>query len=331
MEEEKQTETDNYYETVIKKNKTGITFPKELREELFNPDEEVFFKFIVPQKKDKIILKFISKEDAEKYSNNVKKEDRIKKISKPGQKTTLKEKKSDEFEPKWSKYFLYDFSNKDKIQTILESAFYKFAEGPENFDDAIGRVKYALVSFLTSTKTENAKLFYSVIRFLIDVIKKYNQPKLLDWIYEKVIPMIESKFLYELALIDTLQVSIKIGRLDKMESSVNEILNSIEKYDLSESYNIMNSFKQLVKKVKKFHNIPESVSIFNLIKEILVIYFERFESVDYKIQIIELLEDLGFIEEAYKFADNLVKSLEPESIMIAEVRKIRNRLKEKPI
>jgi len=331
MEEEKQAETNNYYETVIKKTKTGITFPKELREDLFNPDEEVFFKFIVPPKKDKIILKFISKEDAEQYSNNIKKEESKKKNSEPGQKKTLKQKKSDDFEPKWSKYFLYDFSNKDKVRPILESAFYKFAEGPENFDDAIGRVKYALVSFLTSTKTDNAKLFYSVIRFLIDVIKKSNQPKLLDWIYEKVIPMIESKFLYELALIDTLQVSIKMGRFDRMESSVNEILNSIEKYDLSESYNIMNSFKQLVKKVKNFHNILESVSIFNLIKEVLVNYFNKFENVDYKIQIIELLEDLGFIEEAYKFADNLVKSLEPESVMIAEVRKIRTRLKKEPI
>ena len=71
----------------------------------------------------------------------------------------------------------------------------------------MGRVKYALVSFLSSTKTENAKLYYAVERFLIDIIKKFNQPNLIEWIFEKIIQNIESKFLYELALLDLIPMS----------------------------------------------------------------------------------------------------------------------------
>lgn len=334
MEQKMNSEEDNYYEAIIKKTKTGITFPKELRDGIFKSNEDVFFKLIVPKEKDKIILEFLSKENIETYSKQMKKKNEDKKDlekAKNKSKNSKHSKKPEKFEPKWSKYFVYDFSNKDKVQSILESAFYKFAETPIEFDDALGRVKYAMVSFLTSTKTENAKLFYSVIKFLIDIIKNFEQPRLIDWIYEKVIPNIESKFLYELALIDMIPISVKYEKFDKAENSVKQILESIDEYNIDESYNIMNSFKQLVKRVKNLKELKISSSIFDIVKEKLVFYEEKFQNNDYKIQIIELLEDLDFVEKAYELAEKLLKELDPESVLIAEVRRIRNRLKEKPL
>jgi hypothetical protein len=338
MEEKKSLENRIYYESLVKKNKTGITFPKELREKLFPSEEDdYFFKLIVPQEKDKIVLQFLTEREAEDYeqeSNQQQKEkdkNNASKNEKKKKKASKEKINSSELEPKWSNYFIYDFSKKEKVKQILESAYYKFAETPIEYDDALGRVKYALVSFLTSTKTENAKLFYSVVRFLIDIINTFDLPRLIDWIYDKVIQNIESKFLYELALIDMIPVSIKYDKYELAENSIDKILSSINEYNMQESYNIMNSFKQLVKKTKKLRNIPISNSIFKKIKDALILYMGKFENNDYKIQIIELLEDLHFIEDAYNLAEELVKNLDPDSVVLAEVRKIRNRLKEKPL
>ena len=49
-----------FFEDLVKKTKTGITFPKNLREALFEEDAEIFFKLVVPQEKDKIILEILS-------------------------------------------------------------------------------------------------------------------------------------------------------------------------------------------------------------------------------------------------------------------------------
>ena len=45
---EENKEEDNLFMEVIKKTKTGITFPKELRDALFDEEADVFFKLIVP-------------------------------------------------------------------------------------------------------------------------------------------------------------------------------------------------------------------------------------------------------------------------------------------
>ena len=68
MEGKKRIDNNFFYESIVKKTKTGITLPKELRDELFGSDEEVFFKLIVPNEKDKIILKILSKEESEKVT-----------------------------------------------------------------------------------------------------------------------------------------------------------------------------------------------------------------------------------------------------------------------
>ncbi|MFX0138565.1 MAG: hypothetical protein ACFFDN_33285, partial [Candidatus Hodarchaeota archaeon] len=216
MEKDQNSNKEPFFEGIIKKTKTGITFPKALRESLFEEDTDVYFKMVIPKEKDRIILEFLSEEQIKEVSEKVN-------MKKQGTLTTaedkkeVKVKKSVGLSPAWGEYFVYDFNAKDKIIPILESAFYKFAEKPLNLEDAMGRVKYALVSFLSSTKTENAKLYFAVEKFLIDIIDKFNQPNLLDWIFEKIIPNIESKFLYEQALLELVEASLKFKRWEKAE------------------------------------------------------------------------------------------------------------------
>ncbi|NVM34263.1 MAG: hypothetical protein HWN81_01625, partial [Candidatus Lokiarchaeota archaeon] len=312
MEENQNSDDQPFFEEIVKKTKTGITFPKDLRESLFDEDTDIFFRMIVPKEKDKIILELLSDEQVKKISEKLKakKPKVVHAPQDPGSKKIATTKKAIGPSPAWGEYFVYDFEAKDKIIPILESAFYKFAETPLNLEDAMGRVKYALVSFLTSTKTENAKLYFAVEKFLIDIIDKFDQPNLLDWIFEKIIPNVESKFLYELALLEIVEASLKFKRWEKAEIYIFYVLKNIDSYAKSEMYNIMNSFKQLVKKVKY---VERSDKIDILLKEKLLEYGKGVDT-DYQIQIVEFLEDLQYIELAYNLAKEIQLSLPPESM-----------------
>ena len=319
--------SDNFFEDLVKKTKTGITFPKTLRELLFEEDEDVFFKLIVPKEKDKIILEFLDDDQIKELTEKMKtqKPHSIKVI---GEKRERRVKKEGKPSPAWGKYFIYDFETKSKIQPILESAFYKFAETPVNLEDAMGRVKYALVSFLTSTKSENAKLYFAVEKFLIDIVEKFDQPNLLDWIFEKIIPNVGSKFLYEQALLALVETSLKLRRWDKAELYIFYVLKNIDSYSKSEMYNVMNSFKMLVKSVKWAERTNKIDLLF---KEKLMEYANEMDDVNYKIQIIEFLEDLKYIELAYGLAKKIQVNLPPDSIKVEEVRKLVRRLHSTPI
>ena len=326
MAQDKKPEEEVFFEEIIKKTKTGITFPKVLRESLFNEESETFFKIIVPKEKDRIILEVLTEEEANQHLVRAKE-------SKPKTQIKISPKITDKKTPKkvapnWGDYFIYDFKVKQKVQPILESAFYKFAETPINMEDAMGRIKYALVSFLSGTKTENAKLYFSIIKLLIDVIERFDQPNLIDWIFEKIVPNIESKFLYEQAFLELLEVSLKLKRYEKAELFIFYILKNIDDYPRSELYNIFNSFKQLVKKVRY---IERTDKIDLLLKEKLMEYGKGIEDPDYKIQIVEFLEDLNYIELAYGLAKDIQKSLPADSVKVAEIRKIVKRLYTAPI
>ncbi|MFX0104995.1 MAG: hypothetical protein ACFE75_05860 [Candidatus Hodarchaeota archaeon] len=329
MEKDQNSNNQPFFEDIVKKTKTGITFPKVLRDEFFK-EEEIYFRFTIPKEKDKIILEFLSEEEMKNLSEKLKakKSKAVKASSASEEKKLATVKKAAGLSPAWGEYFIYDFDAKDKIQPILESAFYKFSEKPLNLEDAMGRVKYALVSFLSSTKTENAKLYFAVEKFLIDIIDKFNQPNLLDWIFEKIIPNIDSKFLYEQAILELVEASLKFKRWEKAEIYIFYVLKNIDSYSKSEMYNIMNSFKQLVKKVK---HIERSDKIDILLKEKLIEYSEGVDDLDYKIQIIEFLEDLQYIELAYNLAKKIQLSLPPESMKIEEIRRIVRRLHTTPI
>ncbi|MFX0003831.1 MAG: hypothetical protein ACFE9C_15340 [Candidatus Hodarchaeota archaeon] len=319
-----------FFEEIVKKTKTGITFPKELRDILFEEDSDVYFRLLVPQNKDKIILEFLSEEGVKQISEKLKEQKSKSVIIQKtlGEKKVKSTKQNGGPSPAWGEYFVYDFEAKDKVIPILESAFYKFTETPLNLEDAMGRVKYALISFLSSTKTENAKLYFAVEKFLIDIIDKFDQPNLLDWIFEKIIPNIESNFLYEQALLELVEASLKFKRWEKAELYIFYVLKNIDSYAKSEMYNIMNSFKMLVKKVK-FVERSDKIDI--LLKEKLLEYGEGVEDADYKIQIVEFLEDLQYIELAYELAKKIQLSLPPESMKIEEIRKIVRRLHTAPI
>lgn len=328
MVDNQKSSDEPFFEEIIKKTKTGITFPKDLRESLFEEDSEIFFKLTVPMEKNKIILEIINEEQAKEISEEIKTH-KPKPIKAEGGKKVVKPRKPAQLSPAWGEYFVYEFESKDKIQPILESAFYKFAETPLNLEDAMGRVKYALVSFLSSTKTENAKLYYSVERFLIDIVEKFDQPNLLDWIFEKIIPNIKSKFLYEQALLELVETSLQFRRWEKAELYIFYVLKNIDEYSKNEMYNIMNSFKMLVGKIR---HLERTDKIDILLKEKLMEYGnEVLEDVSYKIQIIEFLEDLKYIELAYELAKKIQVNLPPESVKVEDVRKIVRRLHSTPI
>jgi len=328
MEEDKKSEDVPFFEGIVKKTKTGsITFPKNLRQQLFEGDSEVFFRMVVPQEKDKIILELLSEDQVKELSERFKTSKPSVKKATSGQKE-VKHKKPTQVSPAWGEYFIYDFEAKNKLLPILESAFYKFAETPINLEDAMGRVKYSLVSFLSSTKTENAKLYFAVEKFLIDVIDKFNQPNLLDWIFEKIIPNIDSKFLYEQGLLALVELGLKFRRWDKVELYIFYVLKNIDNYSKSEMYNVMNSFKMLVKSVKLSERTDK---IDLLLKEKLLEYESELEDISYKIQIIEFLEDLQYIELAYKRAKKIQMSLPPDSIKLEAIRKLVRRLHKAPI
>ena len=326
MAQDKRPEEEVFFEGILKKTKTGITFPKELRENLFNEETDTYFRIIVPKEKDKIILEILTEEEAENQTVKIKE-------SKPKTPKKINPKTEDgptskKIAPNWGDYFIYDFKSREKIQPILESAFYKFAETPINMEDAMGRIKYALVSFLSGTKTENAKLYFSIVKLLIDIIERFDQPNLIDWIFEKIVPNIESKFLYEQAVLELLEVSLKIKRYEKAELFIFYVLKNIDDYPRSELYNIFNSFKQLVKKVR-FIERTDKIDL--LLKEKLMEYGEGVEDSDYKIQIVEFLEDLSYIELAYRLAKTIQKSLPADSVKVNEIRKIVKRLYTAPI
>ena len=325
MANNENSEKDVFFEDIVKKTKTGITFPKDLREAMFNEDTEVHFKLTVPKDKSRIVLEIISEADAKNHTkvSTVK--------SKKQHKSESKEDKATsevELAPNWAEYFVYDFKSQQKVKPILESAFYKFAETPINLEDAMGRVKYALVSFLSSTKTENAKLYFSVIKFLIDVIEKFNLSNLIEWIFEKIVPNIDSKFLYEQALLELIEISLKTKRYEKAEMFIFYVLKNIDDYPKSELYNIFNSFKELIKRVK---HIERTEKIDTLLKEKLLEYGSGVTDTDYKIQIVEFLEDLNYIEFAYRLAKEIQKGLPADSIKLQEIRKIIKRLYTAPI
>jgi hypothetical protein len=67
------------------------------------------------------------------------------------------------------------------------------------------------------------------------------------------------------------------------------------------------------------------------LKEKLLEYGSGVDDNDYKIQIVEFLEDLKYIELAYKLAKDIQKSLPPDSLKIETIRAIVKRLYVTPI
>jgi len=59
--------------------------------------------------------------------------------------------------------------------------------------------------------------------------------------------------------------------------------------------------------------------------------YGEIEDTDYKIQIVEFLEDLNYIELAYSLAKDIQKGLPADSVKVGEIRRIVKRLYTAPI
>ncbi|MFW9877206.1 MAG: hypothetical protein ACFFG0_29295, partial [Candidatus Thorarchaeota archaeon] len=123
--------------------------------------------------------------------------------------------------------------------------------------------------------------------------------------------------------------SLQFRRWEKAELYIFYVLKNIDEYAKSEMYNIMNSFKQLVNKIK---HLERTDKIDIILKEKLMEYGnELLEDSDYRIQIVEFLEDLKYIELAYDLAKKIQVSLPPDSVKVEDVRKLVRRLHSAPI
>ncbi|MFX1477583.1 MAG: hypothetical protein ACFFCI_05595, partial [Promethearchaeota archaeon] len=68
MKEDKESNEDPFFEEIVKKTKTGITFPKIMRDEFFSEEEEVYFRLVIPKEQDKIILEILPEDKVKELS-----------------------------------------------------------------------------------------------------------------------------------------------------------------------------------------------------------------------------------------------------------------------
>ena len=315
----------------------GFTIPKEIRDKY---EDKTPFALLIQG--DKLIFQKVAETDIEKMN--------LIKVGGGGgsiaeRKKTTGEKKKESlakeggFDP--SSYLVYEFENSDKVLKALELAWKYYEE--EDIEQAFNYVKVAIVKYVNGKKVNDARLYYSVILFLCDVITKLNKPNLIEYIRDNLIKNIESKVLKEQSLAKMVAVSIQVGRVDKAKDFVQMILDNIKLYKKDELFFIMDSLKQLVRSVRNFKDVPKDV--FSNIRDRLLEYangilieepgkepikWEPFD-VDYKIQLIEMLEQIRFTEDAYNLADQTKKSLPEDHIRSEEIRKLVNRLRSKPI
>ncbi len=316
----------------------GFTIPKEIRD---NYEDKTPFALSVQG--NKLIFQKVAEADIEKLNL-------IKGGGGGGSGSTEKKKSSSEkkaetpakeggFDP--SSYLVYEFDNSDKVLKALELAWKYYEE--EDIEQAFNYVKVAIVKYVNGKKVNDARLYFSVILFLCDVITKLNKPNLIEYIRDNLIKNIESKVLKEQSLAKMVAVSIQVGRVDKARDFVQMILDNIKMYRKDELFFIMDSLKQLVRSIRNFKDVPKDV--FSNVRDRLLEYangitiqepgkepvkWDPFD-VDYKIQIIDLLEQIRFTEDAFNLADQTKKSLPEDHIRAEEIRKLVNRLRTKPI
>jgi len=327
---------------LVRITKSGsITIPKEIRD---NYEDKTPFALLIDG--NKLIFQKIAEADVDKL-NLVKGggggaaatgEPKEKRKSAADKKAEAK-MKDEGFDP--ASYLVYEFENSDKVLKALELSWKQFADN--DLEQALNYVKVAIVKYVNGKSQNDARLYYSVILYLCDVITKLKKPNLIEYIRDNIIPNIDSKILKEQSLAQLISVSIQVGRIDKAKDFADMILDVIKLYKHDELFFLMDSLKQLVRTIRVYKDVPKDV--FENVKNRLLEYangitieepgkdpvqWEPFD-IDYKIQIIDMLEQLRFIEEAFDLADTTRKSLPEDSMRLDEMRKIANKLKAKPI
>lgn len=177
----------------------------------------------------------------------------------------------------------------------------------------------------------DARLRQTILFFLCDIIEKFDLPNLIDFIKEKIVNEIKSRYLYQLGLNQLAYTSFKMKRYEKAQEFILASMKDIEKYTESETYAIMDSFKNLV--VKLTRNVGFLIPQDQLlpIRDSLKEYLVKMEDKDYKIQIVDLLDRMGFTDESYNIAEEILNSLPEESTSREEIKEIIKNLSTKSI
>ncbi len=249
---------------IIKMRKSGgLTIPKKIREELKENEEDIV-NFAFWKEGNKLI--FLKVKEYEIPDLKIKgAESKTKNTETKAKKSPSKKKISKKSgpQPEITNYFPFQIQNQEKIANALESTFYKLTEDPPKIEEAIERIKYVLINYSTGNNTNDSRLKNTIIIFLVDIFKKVNDPslhQLLDYVNDKIVNSIASKYLKEQALIQLVSLAISANHYEMADQLSKNILIGISEY--TEPYAIMQGFKGLVKSLVNIqHEIPEKVQL----------------------------------------------------------------------
>ena len=256
-------------------------------------------------------------------------------------------------QPELIKYIPFQIDNQDKILSILESTFYLLTDDSPKIDEGIDRIRYIIINYTSGVARNDDRLKNTVILFISDIIEKIPNQNLNDLIIfakESIVSNIKSKFLREQGLITLFVTSIR-ANFEDAGSFLKEILQGISEY--TEPYAILQGFKGLVRSISKSELIISENLIFLIRDEIQKFIFgyekpkkeiseeEEMDvteektpeneieqlNTDHSIQLIELLEEMHLIEDAFSLTENLLRNISPEDIRIDAVRQTLSRLK----
>ncbi len=309
----------------LKKN-GGVTIPKEIRDEL-DLDENTEFKLTVEE--GKIILEVLNPEEALKVKDSIKDEAKVRKATEKAtgpRSKPKKKKKAADFEA--GKYVAYEFPNKDKLLQVLEKAFGYFKEPSPDLEECVRLVEIGVKAYSTGNRIENSRLRYTIVLFICDMIQKFNLPNLIDFA-TRVVDGMESRFLYEQALSELAQ-TVKNARPERTLEFIDKIIDNVNKYDeTTEMYALVHSLESVI---KDFVRADFSEDFLQPLKDYLLgkVDSEHMDK-DYKIQVVDMLERMHFIEDALRIANDILMKMDPESPGVDEVRSIVKRLEDKPI
>lgn len=313
----------------VRRNKTGLTLPKEIRDTI--SDEQDYALVI---KDTQLIFYAINEEDVPKLSlirkTKPKEELEKKESAKGGRKKRTIAKEPEGPQPDWGSYFQFEFEEQEKLKTVLQTAFDKFAAKPPILQEAMEAIKYALVNFMNSNRMHDARIRQSIIFFMLDIVEKFDQPNLIDFIKDKIIGEIKSKFLYQLCLSQLAYVSFKVKRYEKAQEFIELCIKDIATYTESENYAVIDSFKNLIIKLTRGVTFLIPQEQFIPIKNALMTYVDKMEQ-DYKIQIVDLLGRMKYIDDAVSLANKILDSLGEESQTREELKNLIKELEKKPI
>ncbi len=302
---------------LLKRNKTGFTLPKELRDKL-HPQQN----YALVLEGHELAFYMINEEDIPKLRLVRKKaEPKLK-----GKRGKRGKKKKEGPEPDFPRYFHFELEDQGQIQDALESAFYKFAANPPAVGEAMNIVIYVLTSFIKNHRMNDSRLRQTVIFFLCHIVEQFKQPQLIDFCQREIIDEIKSAYLYQICLNQLAYTSFIMDKPEKADEFITLCVEVINRYDVGEMYAIMDSFKHLIHTLTPIQGKNIEKEKLGHVKESLIAYVDKLEDFDYQVQYIEMLERMNFIEEAYNTAQLFLDKLDEESTLRDSFKEIMRRI-----